>query len=143
MEESTNTGMIENRRRIADELLASTSFKDSLRLFLKNIDPEAGPGLVRTLLGKDVEVPMAVLSTLPAIANCLIKVSIELVVQVRSKYPPPLLAGMTQSLLHDVDSETLAGLIKEIRELAKDLAPAFSAFSQSVEVRTSTEKERT
>lgn len=141
MEEYTNMGMIENRRKVADELLSSTSFKDSMRLFLKNIDPEAGPGFVRTIMGKDVEVPMAVMSTMPAMANCLIKIAFELVVQIRGKYPPPLLAGMMESMLQDIDGRTLACLFKEIRELSEDLAPAFSAFLQAVEVQDSKGKE--
>ncbi|MRR36253.1 hypothetical protein EG829_16575 [bacterium] len=143
MDESQNMGMIENRRMIAEELLASTSFKDSLRLFMKNIDPESGPVLVRTLMGRDVEVPLAVMSTMPVIANCLIKIAMELVAQVRGKYPAPLLAGMAESLLQDVDRETLACLIREIRDLARDLAPAFSAFSQAVEEQSREGKERT
>ena len=136
-------GMTENRTRMAEELLASTSFKDSLRLFMKNIDPESGPALVRTLMGSDVEVPLAVMSTMPVVANCLIKIAMELVAQVRGTYPAPLLAGMAESLLQDVDRETLAGLIREIRDLGRDLAPAFSAFSRAVEEQSREGKERT
>jgi hypothetical protein len=78
---------------------------------------------------------------MPAIANCLIKIAFELVVQIRGKYPPPLLAGMMESMLQDVDSRTLSCLFKEIRDLSKDLTPAFSAFLQTVEVQDSTGKE--
>ncbi|HHO77372.1 MAG TPA: hypothetical protein ENN05_13225 [Deltaproteobacteria bacterium] len=142
MDETSNITMIERNRRIAEELLASTTFKDSLRLFLKNIDPEAAPALVRTLMGKDVEIPMAVISTLPVITNCLIKMAMEIVIQVRGKYPAPLLSSMTESLLEDVDRETLICLIKEIRGLGNDLAPAFNAFSQAIEEQSSKGKER-
>jgi len=142
MDNRQDTGMLENQTRVAEELLASTSFKDSLRLFLKNLDPESGPALVRTLMGKDVEVPMAVMSAMPLIANCLIKIAMELVVQVR-KYPAPLLTGMTESLLQDVDRETLVRLIRESRELGKDMAPVFRAFSESLEEQSSKEKEIT
>ena len=142
MDNRQDTGILENQTNVAEELLASTSFKDSLRLFLKNIDPESGPALVRTLMGKDVEVPMAVMSAMPLIANCLIKIAMELVVQVR-KYPAPMLAGMTESLLQDVDKETLALLIREVRELGKDMAPVFRAFSESLEEPSSKEKEIT
>ncbi len=142
MDNRQDTGMLENQTKVAEELLASTSFKDSLRLFLKNIDPESGPALVRTLMGKDVEVPMAVMSAMPLIANCLIKIAMELVMQVR-KYPAPLLTGMTESLLQDVDRETLVRLIREMRELGKDMAPVFRAFSESLEEQSSKEKEIT
>jgi hypothetical protein len=133
MDERQDMGMIENRRRMVEELLARTTFKDSLRLFLKDIDPEAGPGLIRTIMGKDIEVPLAVVSTLPAIANFLIKAGMELAVQVRSKYPAPMLAGMVEALLQDVDKETLANLITEIGALGRDLAPALKGFTQGLE----------
>jgi hypothetical protein len=140
MDDIQNTGILEKQIRVADELLASTTFKDSLRLFLKNINPEAGPVLVRTLMGRDVEVPLAVISAVPVVANCLIQIAMELVVQVR-KYPAPMLTAMTESLLQDVDRETLARLIREIRELGKDMAPVFRAFSESLEEQSSKEKE--
>jgi hypothetical protein len=123
MDDIQNTGILEKQIRVADELLASTTFKDSLRLFLKNINPESGPVLVRTLMGRDVEVPLAVISAVPVVANCLI------------------LTAMTESLLQDVDRETLARLIREIRELGKDMAPVFRAFSESLEEQSSKEKE--
>jgi len=142
MDNRQDTGMLESRTKVAEELLASTSFKDSLRLFLKNIDPESAPALVRTLMGKDVAVPMAVMSAMPMIANCLIKIAMEMVVQIR-KYPAPMLTGMAEYLLQDVDRETLVQLIREIQELGKDMAPVLRAFSESLEEQSSKEKEIT
>jgi hypothetical protein len=133
MEENTNTGFIESRSRVMEELLTKTAFKDSLRLFLKNINPDASPQLVRTLLGTDIEVPLSVVGSLPAAANCFIKAGMELVVQVRGKFSPPLLASFVESLLEDVDKETLACLITEIKDLVKDLAPAFQSFLKAME----------
>jgi hypothetical protein len=66
----------------------------------------------------------------------------EMVVQIR-KYPAPLLTGMTQSMLQDVDRETLVRLIREVRKLGKDMAPVFRAFSESLEEPSSKEKEIT
>ncbi len=132
MDERQDLGMIEGRRRVAEELLASTTFKDGLRLFLKNMDPDDGPAMVRTLMGRDVEVPLAVTSSLPVVANCLIRSAMELVRLVRSQYPAPLLAGMAEALLKDIDRETLARLIREAGELGRDLAPAFSAFADAL-----------
>ncbi|MGO9146939.1 MAG: hypothetical protein ACLQDF_11280 [Desulfomonilia bacterium] len=127
MEENTNTGLIESRSRVLEELLAKTTFKDSLRLFLKSIDPESSPHLVRTMLGTDIEVPLAVAGALPVLANCFIKAGHELIVQVREKFPPPLLASFVESLLDEIDKETLANLIVEAKELKNDLAPLFFA----------------
>ena len=141
MEENTNTGIIESRSKVMEELLTKTAFKDSLRLFLKNIDPEASPQLVRTLLGTDIEVPLAIVGSLPAIANGFIRAGMELVVQVRGKFPPPLLASFVESLFQDIDKETLAGLIREIKDLGKDLAPVFQAALKAIDEKSVQDKE--
>lgn len=133
MDAKERIGMMERRRLAAREVLSSTTFKDGLRLFLKDIDPGSGREFVRTLLETDAEVPMALVSTLPAVANTLIGMAMELVLQVRGRYPAPLLAGMAASLLQDVDRETLVCLIGEARKLGQDLAPALSAFARAVE----------
>ncbi len=136
MEERSNMGYIETRSRILDELLEKTAFKDSLRLFLKNIDPNSCAELVRTLLGKDIEIPLALTGALPVIANCFIRACHELIVQVRDKFSPVLLASLAESLLDEVDKDTLAHLIAESRALGKDLAPVFLAVWEVIEHKT-------
>lgn len=127
MDERPYAGFIDTRTRILEEILSKTTFKDSLRLFLKNIDPDSSPELVRTLLGKDIEVPLALMAAMAPIANCLIKGVCELIVQIREKFPSPLLAGFVESLLDDIDTETLSRIIKEAGELWVELEPAFHA----------------
>jgi hypothetical protein len=136
MTEHTDKGIIETKSRVLDEILSKTAFKDSLRLFLKNIDPNSCAELVRTLLGKDIEVPLAFTGALPVLANCLIKAGHELIVQVREKFPPALLAGFVESLLDEIDKETLARLIAESRALGNDLAPVFLAAWKVIEDKT-------
>jgi hypothetical protein len=133
MEETLNTGLIESRSRVLEELFAKTAFKDSLRLFLKSIDPHGSTQLVRTVLGTDIEVPLAVAGALPAIANCFIKAGMELIVQVREKFPPEVLGGFVESLLDEIDKETLARLMAQGRALGKDLAPVFLAAWKALE----------
>ena len=140
MDARTDTGMIESRTRAAEELLASTAFKDGLRLFLKNIDPDSAPGLVRTLMGTDAEVPLALMSAFPAVANCLVKAAMELLTLIR-QYPAPMLAGMVEALLKDIDTATLSRLIREARGIGRDLDPVLSAFVQAVEEQSSSGKE--
>lgn len=140
MDARTDTGMIESRTRAAEELLASTAFKDGLRLFLKNIDPDSAPGLVRTLMGTDAEVPLALMSAFPAVANCFVKAAMELLTLLR-QYPAPMLAGMVEALLKDIDTATLSRLIREARGIGRDLAPVLSAFVQAVEEQSSSGKE--
>ena len=133
MEEHANRGFIEARANVLGELLDKTAFKDSLRLFLKNIDPETSPHLVRTLLGRDIEVPLAVAGALPALANAVIKAVCELIVQVREKFPAPMLASFVESLLSDIDKEDLARLIREINDLGNDLGPVFRSAWKAVQ----------
>jgi hypothetical protein len=136
MEERSNMGFIETRSRIIDELLEKTAFKDSLRHFLKNIDPNSCAELVRTLLGKDIEVPLALAGALPVIANCFIKAGHELIVQVRDKFSPELLTSFVESLLDEIDKDTLARLIAESRALGNDLAPVFQAALNAIKDKT-------
>jgi hypothetical protein len=136
MEERSNRGFIEARSRILDDLLEKTAFKDSLRHFLKNIDPDSSAELVRILLGKDIEVPLAFAGALPVLANCFIKAGHELIVQVREKFSPALLASFVESLLDEIDKDTLASLLSEGRALGNDLAPVFLAAWKVIEDKT-------
>jgi len=136
MTEHTGRGIIESQSRIIAELLEKTSFKEGLRLFLRNIDPENSPQLVRTILGKDVEVPLALMGALPSIANCLIRAIEELIIQVSEKFPPPLLAGFMESLLEEIDKEALARTITNAKGLAEDLTPVFQAAWKAIEERS-------
>ncbi|HVN72903.1 MAG TPA: hypothetical protein VMU10_12875 [Desulfomonilia bacterium] len=135
MEEHTGRGIIESGSRALEELLAKTAFKDSLRLWLLNIDPENSPQFVRTLMGRDIEVPLALVSAMPALANCLIKAVDEVLAQIRDKFPKPLLAGFISSLLEEIDADALGRAIKNAGALSEDLAPIFRAAWKSIEER--------
>lgn len=135
MEGHVRRGLVATTAEILGELLDKPAFKDSLRLFLKNIDPENSPLLVRTLLGRDIEVPLAVTGALPSLANAVLLAACELIVQVREKFPAPLLAGFAESLLSEIDKDTLARLIVEIDGLGSDLGPVFREAWRSVKDR--------
>jgi len=133
MERQNTRGIIDAQSRILEELLGKTAFKDGLRSLLRNIDPENSPKLIRALMGKDIEVPLAIVSALPAIANCFIRIADELLVEVRGKFPPPLLAGFVASLLDEIDKEALARAVANSRGLAEDLTPVFQAAMKALE----------
>ncbi len=135
MEGHVRRGLVATTADILGELLDKPAFKDSLRLFLKNIDPENSPLLVRTLLGRDIEVPLAVAGVLPSLANVVLLAACELIVQVREKFPAPLLAGFVESLLSEIDRDTLARLVVEIDGLGSDLGPVFGEAWKSVKDR--------
>lgn len=136
MEESPSRGFIETKAGVLGELMDKTAFKDGMRLFLKNIDPENSPMLVRTLLARDIEVPLAVVGALPALANAVVKAACELLAQVRGKFPAPLLVSFAESLLADIDKDDLARLLSELNDLARELGPAFIAAWKAVQDKT-------
>lgn len=127
MAEQTGTGIIDSNNRILEEVLGKPAFKEGLRLVLMNIDPQNSPRLVRTILGTDVEVPLAIVGALPALANAVILALDELLLQVREKFPPVLLADIVESLLNEIDRETLARVMAGAKDLNELLSPVFSA----------------
>jgi hypothetical protein len=131
MAEYTRRGIIESQSRILEDLLEKTAFKDGLRHFLNNIDPENSPNLIRTLMGKDIEVTLALMAALPALANAIILALDELISQVREKFPPALLADFTKSLLDDIDKEALARVMTGGKELGDQLSPVFKAAGKA------------
>lgn len=126
MNSHTSRGLLDMESRVLDRLLSKTAFKDNLRALLRNIDPENSPRLVRTLLEKDPEVPLAIVCALPDIANCFIKAAEELLTRIQSQYPPALLQAFARSLLMEVDRESLARVAAMAKELSEDLSPAVS-----------------
>jgi hypothetical protein len=127
MAEYEGRGIIDSQSRILEALLEKTAFKDGLRHVLQNIDPENSPKLVRALMGKDIEVTLALMAALPALANAVILALDELLSQVRDKFPPALLNDFVQSLLEDVDKETLARVLSGAKDLGDQLSPVFKA----------------
>ncbi|HOO45108.1 MAG TPA: hypothetical protein PLM29_02685 [Deltaproteobacteria bacterium] len=120
-------GIIDSKRRILEEILGKTAFKDSLRHFLNNLDPENSPQLVRTIMSRDVEVPLALAAVVPVLANAVILGLDEAITQVKDKFPPALLNDFVQSLLEDIDRESLAHLMAGVKELSEQLSPVFRA----------------
>ncbi len=127
MAEQTGRGIIDSNNRILEEVLDKPAFKEGLRLVLMNIDPQNSPRLVRTILGTDVEVPLAIVGALPALANAVILALDELIIQVREKFPPVLLADIVESLLNEIDPESLARVMAGAKDLSELLSPVFRA----------------
>jgi hypothetical protein len=123
MTNQAGRGIVDAGNRVLEQVLAKTCFKDDLRALLMNIDPENAPKFVRTLLGKDVEVPLAIVSALPGLANTLILMADELAAQMNEKFPPPLLQGFAASLLNEIDQQALSRAVSGITQLVRTLMP--------------------
>lgn len=120
-------GIIDSKNRILEDLLGKTAFKDALRQILNNIDPENSPQLVRTLIGKDIEVALSLVAALPSIANALILALDELLHQIKDNFPLQLIADITESLVNEVDTDALARVMDGMSDLNRDLSPIFRA----------------
>jgi hypothetical protein len=133
MTSRANRGIIDAVNRVLEQAFKKTSFKDDLRALLMNIDPENAPMLVRTFLGKDIEVPLALLSALPGLANTLILMADELAAQVNEKFPTPLLQGFAESLINEIDQKSLSRAVTGITRLVETLQPVFQEASARFE----------
>jgi hypothetical protein len=99
-------------------LLSSTLFKDGLRTRLRSADPANGARSVNVMLGKDPEVALAILSSIPAAVNTIVSALTELGLRL-GNYPPPLIGSMAKAVAEDIDRDairTCAGTWKALAE---------------------------
>ena len=120
---NSSRGLIDAADRSLEELLSRPVFKDSLRSIIKNIDPESARRLVNTIMWKDQEVLLALLGSLPLIANTIITALDELLAQVNQKFPPELLKGFAESILADIDIDKLSSVTSRFQDLKNELSP--------------------
>jgi len=133
MESQTNRGVIDAASRVLEQIILKPSCKDDLRTLLQNIDPENGARLVKALLSTDVEVPLSIVSALPALANSFIKMAEELIRQINESFPAPILQAFAESLLAEVDHTALANAISGAKRLGRDLSPVFAEAMKKLE----------
>ncbi len=110
---------------IFSEILKKPGLKDDVREALRNIDPQAGRELVKTFLWQDIEFSLGLLGGMPVIANTIIRAADELLIQVNEKFSIELLKGFMDSLLKDIDTESLGRAIKNARPVIEALGPLF------------------
>jgi hypothetical protein len=113
---------------ILRELLKKPGFKDDVRDMLKSIDPQDGRELVKAFLWQDIEFSLGLMGGLPAIANTVIRAVDELLLQVDEKFSIELLQGFTDSLLKDIDTDSLSRALKNARPLIDALSPLLRKF---------------
>lgn len=113
---------------ILREVLGTPVFKDILRTNLNHVNPSSGSDLVKTLMGQDPEVFLALVSTLPAIVNALTRACLELGVQLQDKFPAELLKSYLEALYRDLDTKDLkecgkvwGGLVSSLWEASSEL----------------------
>ena len=110
---------------ILSEILKKPGLKEDVRDALKSINPDAGRELVKTFLWQDIEFSLGLMGGLPAIANTIIRAVDELLIHVNEKYPIELLKGFTDSLLKDIDTESVRRALKNSLPIIEALSPVF------------------
>ncbi len=99
-------GIIGGGARILKELLRSPRVTKTARILLSNLDPEASPELVRTLVYGDTALFFDLLSATPELANAAILGLREGAEQLQ-QLPHALVDGFASQLLEKLDAEAL------------------------------------
>ena len=113
---------------VIKEILATPFVKDLIRSSLKSAACEKDPSLVRTLLWEDPEVSLAVLSTLPHLANRFTGALAEAGREIDEKFSPHLLKGYLTAMGNDIDTDRFkacAGVWEKVLSNLWEASPEF------------------
>ncbi len=100
------TGPVEGAGRVLRELLRTPRFKESVRILLRDLDPENGALLARTLMFEDPEFFLSLLSAVPALVNTAIA-GLEEALFRAGAFPPEVLDQLIRALVEDIDTRGL------------------------------------
>jgi hypothetical protein len=103
---SERRGVIDGGARILGELLRTPRIVKTARIVLSNLDPEAAPTLVRTVMYADSMLFFDVVSAAPALANAAVLGTREVCEQLLA-LPEELLHRFIPRLLEEVSAEQL------------------------------------
>ncbi|MFW6113913.1 MAG: hypothetical protein ACOC78_03210, partial [Actinomycetota bacterium] len=92
--------------RLTREIMRTPALKELVLLQLKDIDPDAAPGLVRTLLWEDPGVSLSLFGALPDAVNWLMEFLLEMGKQFNG-LPEPLLKDFLGRVGEGIDVERL------------------------------------
>ncbi|HEY5493149.1 MAG TPA: hypothetical protein VIK15_01030 [Candidatus Anoxymicrobiaceae bacterium] len=121
IEEQAPKGPIEGMSRILRELLRTPRFKASVRIILRDLDPENAALLVRTLVWEDPEFFLSLVGSTPALLNAAIAGADEATAQL-ANFPPVLLTGFMAGLIEEIDARRLGHAAGQALVLSARLA---------------------
>ena len=128
MEPSLDTA----KSSVIKEILATPFVKDLIRSSLKSAACENDPPLVRTLLWEDPEVSLAVLSTLPHLANRCTGALAEAGREIDEKFSPHLLKDYLTAMGNDIDTDRLKACAEVWEKIISNLWEASPEFRKYV-----------
>jgi hypothetical protein len=117
---------------VIKEILATPFVKDLIRSSLKSAACDNDPPLIRTLLWEDPEVSLAVLSTLPHLANRCTGALNEAGREIDEKFPPHLLKGYLTAMSDDIDTDRLKACADIWGKIISNLWEASPEFRESL-----------
>ena len=128
MEASLDTA----KSSVIKEILATPFVKDLIRSSLKSAACENDPSLVRTLLWEDPEVSLAVLSTLPHLANRCTGALAEAGREIDEKFSPDLLKSYLTAMGEEIDMNRITACSEVWGKIISNLWEASPVFRKYV-----------
>lgn len=105
-ETAPKSGVIEGTSRVLRELMRTPRFRQTLRILLRELDPENVPALVRAVREEDPELFLSLLAKAPSFANIGIEGARELLSHIAA-FPPDLLFSFLAEMADDLNGERL------------------------------------
>lgn len=128
MEPSLDTA----KSSVIKEILSTPFVKDLIRSSLKSAAFENDPPLVRTLLWEDPEFSLAVLSTLPHLANRCTGSLAEAGREIDEKFSPSLLKGYLTAMGNDIDTDRIVACAEIWEKIIANLWEASPEFREFI-----------
>jgi len=113
---------------VMKEVLSTPFVKDLIRSNLQNIKPDKTHPVVNALIWQDPEVILSILGSIPRIVNSCTGALAEAGRQINEKFSADLLRDYVGSILKDIDTDELKGLVDAYVALGKklwDVSPEF------------------
>lgn len=92
---------------VIKELLKTPVFKDIFRNNATALRYGSGSGMIRSIMGQDPEVFLNLAVSAPSLVNILIRALAELGRQLKQQYPPDTLVVFMESILKEIDTDSL------------------------------------
>ncbi|HOI06089.1 MAG TPA: hypothetical protein PK213_03050 [Deltaproteobacteria bacterium] len=113
---------------IVREMLKTPAYKDILRASLGSMAHGRESPATKALMEQDPEVFLALMASIPALVNMLLRSLTELGASLKGQYPPEILVAFIESVVDDIDRETLEKCGSVWQELTLSLWSASDGF---------------
>jgi hypothetical protein len=105
-DQTAKKGVIDGLARIATELIKTPRHKQTIRVLLRELDPENTPALVRAITQQDPELFLSLLAGVPTFTNIGIEAAREILFAL-SNFTPAMMGGFTSQIVEGVNAQRL------------------------------------